>query len=254
MGKERISEKQLIIPSLKLFSIYPDGVTTSELIKLLEYVMQPKGKDAKIIEGRNDTFFSQKVRNLRSHSTFERYGWAEYTDNKYYITELGKRFLEDKYEEYEYINTGYFDKKSQEQANNELISNEANKYFVLEDEISEGKLITTNSKTRQRSAKLRNYAFDYYKNQNQIKCIICGFDFENAYGELGKDYIELHHIKPISIYEEDGEIKNLEEARKNLVPLCCNCHKILHRNNLIVEELKKVIDNNERQYISKRRG
>lgn len=90
MGKERISEKQLIIPSLKLFSIYPDGVTTSELIKLLEYVMQPKGKDAKIIEGRNDTFFSQKVRNLRSHSTFERYGWAEYTDNKYYFSILLK--------------------------------------------------------------------------------------------------------------------------------------------------------------------
>ena len=144
--------------------------------------------------------------------------------------------------EYEYINSGHFDVEDQKIANLNLLG-ASNKYFVPEEEVSEGKLVTTNSKTRKRSQKLRNSAFEYYKSKNKIKCEVCGFDFEITYGALGKDYIELHHIKPVSIYEESGEISNLEEARLNLVPLCSNCHKILHRNNINVEKLKEVFQN-----------
>lgn len=237
MSEERISEKQLVIPALKIFSIKTQGTTTTELISLLEDIMQPKGKDLEIISGRKDTYFSQKVRNLRSHETFEKLGFAEYINNKYYITEKGKLFLEEKYEEYEYINNGDFSIELQKKANEDLLK-EPNRFFVPEEEIKEGKLVSTVSKTRKRSQKLRAYAFNYYKSQNQIKCSVCGFDFEEKYGNYGKDFIELHHIKPVSIYEEKGQIMNLEEARKNLVPLCSNCHKILHRNNITLDELK----------------
>ncbi len=242
MPEERISENQLIIPSLKVFSRRKEGTTTSELIDILTEIMQPKGKDSEINPIRKDTYFSQKVRNLRSHSTFERDNLAEYKNEKYYITKKGLDFLEDKYEEYEYINSGYFDVEDQKIANLNLLG-ASNKYFIPEEEVSEGKLVTTNSKTRKRSQKLRNYAFEYYKSKNKIKCEVCGFDFESTYGALGKDYIELHHIKPVSVYEENGEISNLEEARLNLVPLCSNCHKILHRNNINVEKLKEVFQN-----------
>lgn len=241
--EERISEKQLIIPALKLFSIHADGISTSELIGLLEDIMQPTGKDAEIIEGRNDTYFSQKVRNLHSHSTFEKLGFAEYRNEKYFLTDKGKEFLEGKYEEYEYLNSGYFDIKAQAKANENLLTNKDNCHFIPEEEIFEGKLTTTNSKTRKRSAKLRKYAFEKFKISGQIKCSICGFDFEKTYGNFGKDYIELHHINPVSVYEEYGQIANLEEASKNLVPLCSNCHKILHRNNITMEELKEVVKN-----------
>ena len=71
MPEERISENQLIIPSLKVFSRRKEGTTTSELIDILTEIMQPKGKDAEINPIRKDTYFSQKVRNLRSHLTFE---------------------------------------------------------------------------------------------------------------------------------------------------------------------------------------
>ena len=243
--EERISEPQLIIPTLKLLSIYDNGLSTSNLILLLAEIMQPSGKDVEVISGRSDTYFSQKVRNLRSHKTLERYNFAEYVNKKYYITEIGLNFLEAKYEEYEYINNGYFDVEDQKIANLNLLG-ASNKYFVPEEEVSEGKLVTTNSKTRKRSQKLRNYAFEYYKSKNKIKCEVCGFDFESTYGALGKDYIEFHHINPISVYEENGEITNLEEARKNLVPLCSNCHKIIHRNNITVEQLKEVKNNDER--------
>lgn len=240
--EERISEKQLVIPALKVISLNKQGVTTTELIEELENILCPKGKDAQIIPGRNDTFFSQKVRNLRSHETFERYGFAEYINNKYFITETGRTFLESKLEEYEYINTGYFKEKSQKKANEKLLDNDKNTFYLPEDEISEGKLTTTSVKARKRSAKLRQYALDYHKKRGDLYCSVCEFDFEKTYGELGKDYIEFHHIEPISVYEEDGKIKNLEEAKKNLVPLCSNCHKILHRNNIAWEELKSKLN------------
>lgn len=245
MSEERISENQLIIPSLQVFSRRKNGTTTSELIDILTEIMQPKGKDAEIIPGRNDTFFSQKVRNLRSHSTFERKNLAQYVNEKYYITEDGLNLLEDKYEEYEYINSGYFSIEAQKSANINLLNNH-NKHFIPEDEIAEGKLVTTTNKTRKRSTKLRKYAFDYYSKIGEIKCAVCNFNFEEKYGDYGKYYIELHHIKPVSVYEENGEITNLDEARKNLVPLCSNCHRILHKNNITVEQLIEVIKNNER--------
>lgn len=42
-------------------------LTTSDLILALEAFMRPRGKDAQIARDRNDTYFSQKVRNLISH-------------------------------------------------------------------------------------------------------------------------------------------------------------------------------------------
>lgn len=42
-------------------------LTTTELIDLLEGRLNPTGHDAEILDGRGDTYFSQKVRNLVSH-------------------------------------------------------------------------------------------------------------------------------------------------------------------------------------------
>lgn len=247
MSEERILEKHLIIPALKILKDL-NGATTKELRETLKQILKPMGENlAPLLNRPGDIKFNQIVRNLTgSHKKLVKMGFAQLNNQKYILTEKGEKLLIDKLEEYEYINSGYFTKKSQEQANEELLSNEQHKYFVPEDEISEGKLITTVTKTRKRSTKLREYAFDYYKKINQIKCDICGFNFEENYGKFGRDYIEFHHIKPISVYEEDGKIINLEEARQNLVPLCSNCHKILHRNRITVEQLKEAMNKSER--------
>ena len=51
-------------------------------------------------------------------------------------------------------------------------------------------------------------------------------NFAELYGEeLGANFIEVHHLKPISTYEEDGIPENFLE---NLVPLCSNCHSMIH--------------------------
>ena len=60
------------------------------------------------------------------------------------------------------------------------------------------------------------------------KCSACGIDFEKVYGQIGKQFIELHHIVPVS----DGCAEN---NYKNLLPLCPNCHRMIHR---LYRELK----------------
>lgn len=70
-------------------------------------------------------------------------------------------------------------------------------------------------------------------------CQACGFDFANKYGALGSEYIEVHHRVPVSAM---GGSYRLDPV-KDLVPVCANCHAMIHRANppLTVEELTEVI-------------
>jgi len=68
----------------------------------------------------------------------------------------------------------------------------------------------------------------------------CNFNFEKTYGEIGKGYIHVHHIKPIS---ESGE--TIVNPATDLVVLCANCHSIIHRQRsktLTLVELKAQIN------------
>ena len=63
-----ISESEIRGAALAVLAHAPNQtLTTTELIDILTRLMKPTGKDAKIATGRNDTYFSQKVRNLVSH-------------------------------------------------------------------------------------------------------------------------------------------------------------------------------------------
>ncbi|MCH7806714.1 MAG: hypothetical protein IH995_06170 [Proteobacteria bacterium] len=98
--QKRISEPELVKPVLKILDSKSNGFSsTSNLIDDLISTFKPSGKDAEIIEGRNDTFFSQKVRNLISHrkggTNFIRRGYAVYNKENHglSITSLGKKFI-----------------------------------------------------------------------------------------------------------------------------------------------------------------
>jgi hypothetical protein len=94
----RIRERDLIIPALRAAAARPNGyISTSDLIQALEDEFQPEGTDAEILDGRQDSYFSQKVRNLKSHkksstSMFAR-GYAIEEDAGFRITEAGRAFL-----------------------------------------------------------------------------------------------------------------------------------------------------------------
>lgn len=98
MPERRITERDLIVPALRLASERANGeISTTDLIIELTELFQPSGRDAELIEGRNDTHFSQKVRNMISHrnqpSSFIANGYAEYTGDGIRITEQGRQLL-----------------------------------------------------------------------------------------------------------------------------------------------------------------
>jgi 5-methylcytosine-specific restriction protein A len=57
-------------------------------------------------------------------------------------------------------------------------------------------------------------------------CKVCKLNFVERYGEIGKGFIEAHHLVPIS-YLTQQRIQL--DARKDFVVLCSNCHSMIHR-------------------------
>lgn len=60
------------------------------------------------------------------------------------------------------------------------------------------------------------------------KCQVCEMDFQSVYDGLGNDYIHVHHLELIS--RKDG-IEYKVDPVKDLVPVCPNCHAMLHQKN-----------------------
>ena len=70
-------------------------------------------------------------------------------------------------------------------------------------------------------------------------CAVCGMNFHDTYGEIGKNYIEVHHTTPVSMMGPNYQF----DVDKDLVPLCSNCHSMAHRRNppYSVVELKSFL-------------
>lgn len=97
------------------------------------------------------------------------------------------------------------------------------------------KQICVNSYERNNIARER--CIKYYGTQ----CVICGFDFEKMYGEVGRNVIHVHHLKPLY---EIGETYSVDPI-KDLRPVCPNCHVIIHQKNpaCSIDEVMAMIKN-----------
>ncbi|WP_240339788.1 DUF3427 domain-containing protein [Halobacillus ihumii] len=73
----------------------------------------------------------------------------------------------------------------------------------------------------ERNPTARSKCIDHYG----CSCVICRFNFEEAYGEIGKGFIHVHHLKELHEIGEEYEVDPIEDLR----PVCPNCHAILHR-------------------------
>lgn len=94
----------------------------------------------------------------------------------------------------------------------------------------------------ERNRKAREECIKHYG----TKCYVCGFDFEEMYGEIGKGFIHVHHLKPmkeIAEWYKTHKRRYKIDPKKELRPVCPNCHAMLHRKEppLKIEELKKMI-------------
>jgi EVE domain/HNH endonuclease len=88
----------------------------------------------------------------------------------------------------------------------------------------------------ERNAKNRSRAIEIHG----TSCLACGFNFEAVYGLHGKDFIEVHHIQPLSTIKQAMEVN----PETDLVPLCSNCHRMVHRKKddvLSVEQVKNLL-------------
>jgi predicted HNH restriction endonuclease len=102
----------------------------------------------------------------------------------------------------------------------------------------EGKIVERKHKARERNSELVRLAKKKYREKyGSLCCQVCNFDFEEAFGAIGKDYIEAHHTIPVS---EMG--KGYETKIEEIAIVCSNCHKMLHRKRpwLRIDELKKI--------------
>jgi 5-methylcytosine-specific restriction protein A len=68
------------------------------------------------------------------------------------------------------------------------------------------------------------------------RCAVCNMSFEERYGDIGKDFIHVHHKKPLATCREEYRI----DPERDLVPVCPNCHAMLHTVDppCTVEELR----------------
>jgi predicted HNH restriction endonuclease len=58
----------------------------------------------------------------------------------------------------------------------------------------------------------------------RLPCHVCGFEFREAYGEIGRDYAQVHHLKPLG-----DRLRPSETRLGDLAVLCANCHVMVHR-------------------------
>lgn len=69
-------------------------------------------------------------------------------------------------------------------------------------------------------------------------CDLCGFDFGYTYGEQYENYIEVYNIHGV-----EGEITETTNPKEDLIPVCCNCYRVIHSQKppISVEKMRKMI-------------
>ncbi len=72
--------------------------------------------------------------------------------------------------------------------------------------------------------------------QHGTRCTACGLSFEERYGRIGRGFIHVHHLRPLSAAGKADRVN----PQTDLVPICPNCHAMIHRSKrpLTISRLK----------------
>lgn len=122
----------------------------------------------------------------------------------------------------------------------EIVFNEATPEEIIQPELYfEGALRKVSVNAYERNYAARKRCVAYYG----TNCVACGFNFRNTYGEIGQDYIHVHHLIPLSSVSESYCIDPIQDLR----PVCPNCHAMLHMRKppFTVDELISIINAKE---------
>lgn len=101
-----------------------------------------------------------------------------------------------------------------------------------DEELVEGAAKTVSINAYERNPEAREKCLAHYG----YSCVVCSFNFESFYGDLGKNYIHVHHIVAMSEIRREYIIDPI----KDLAHVCPNCHAMIHatRPCLSIEQLK----------------
>jgi len=232
-----------MLPALQVLrDHYPKGLNTSQLLDELRKRLKPTGHDLAPLSGRSDDVFSQKVRNLTgSHRTLYAKGLAKYDESTRpcvsTLTKEGLRFLK----EYDQVS---FALRRQGFSRQTILKEMMKGYEDII--VEEGALQLRSAKHRERSQLLRQKKIEEFKTLHggRIFCEVCGFDFAKMYGRYGSGYIEIHHKSPVHEMDIKGSQTHLRDALDKVIPLCSNCHRMVHRNQknvLSIDRLKSIV-------------
>lgn len=105
---------------------------------------------------------------------------------------------------------------------------------VRESDHHEGKKVRYLGTRYERDHKARKACLDYWG----YSCQVCEMKFSDVYGEIGDQFIHVHHLNPIS---ETGN--TITDPVSDLRPVCPNCHSMLHKKHppYGIEELKELM-------------
>ncbi|HNH44812.1 MAG TPA: HNH endonuclease, partial [Agitococcus sp.] len=100
---------------------------------------------------------------------------------------------------------------------------------------AEGKTKTVLVNSYERNQVARQKCIEHYG----ALCQICSFDFGKIYGNIGKDFIHVHHVVDIATIGNEYSVDPI----KDLIPVCPNCHSMLHKKKpaYSIDELKEMM-------------
>ena len=101
-----------------------------------------------------------------------------------------------------------------------------------DDDLTEGEAHHVTATRIERNRRARALCLEHHG----YSCKVCGLLMEKAYGDLGKDVVQVHHIRPL----RSTKGRRTVDPIADLVPVCPNCHVMLHRQDppLSIDELK----------------
>src|SRR5690606_5905104 len=95
----------------------------------------------------------------------------------------------------------------------------------------ENRILVTIHKRRERSSALARLA----KIRDEYTRQICEYNFNATYGKHGVGFAEAHHIVSLS-----SLIKEVKNTPDDLITVCANCHRMLHRMDGKANDYKKL--------------
>lgn len=107
--------------------------------------------------------------------------------------------------------------------------------IVYPERYTEGALTQITVNKYERNVKARKACLEKYG----YTCGVCNENLADKYGELGKEFIHVHHIVPLNEIKKEYIINPITD----LIPLCPNCHAIIHRKTpaYTPDELRSIL-------------